>query len=53
MYRGIEQNYPQRTIHALYDIVCIKIAFVILIVPFLNECKISISCQAKKVNINT
>lgn len=38
MYRGTnrkQKNYF-RTIISLYDIVCIKIAFVIMIVPFLN-----------------
>lgn len=31
-----KQDYAFRTINSLYDIVCIKIAFVIMIVPFLN-----------------
>ena len=38
MYRGTnrkQRNYF-RTIISMYDIECIKIAFVIMIVPFLN-----------------
>ena len=51
MYRGTnrkQKNYF-RTIISLYDIVCIKIAFVIMIVPFLNWIMVTITWRIKKV----
>jgi len=37
-----------RTIISLYDIVCVKVVYVIMIVPFLGWYTISIPCVAEK-----
>jgi len=44
-----KQNYIFGTIHSLYDIVCIEITFVIMIVPFLNCDNVIIGWCVKKV----